>query len=151
ARGGELVERAPVLEVLPPGESPVQAALAAEHDADQRPDGARLLDDVVPENARPSRSWHEHGRQDLDQRRLAGAVRAEQPVDLTVRNLDGDAGERGGRRVGLAPRLEDPRDFLDDDRLPLHGPQSWMREWKTRRVVGELMKLTQSWFDVVST
>ena len=52
---GQLVEGAPVLEVLPPGQTPVEAALAAEDDADQRPDGLGLFHDVVPVHAGAAR------------------------------------------------------------------------------------------------
>ena len=102
----ELVERAPVLEILAAGEPPVEAAVATEDDADQRPDGARLLDDVVTEDrARP-----EVGRrtveEDLDERRLPGAVRTEEAVDLALGDAQRHrrARRRASHRVAAARR-----------------------------------------------
>jgi hypothetical protein len=82
----ELVQRSPVLEVLPAGQAPVEAALAAEDDPDLRAHEPRPGDDVVAEHRRATGRWHEHGREDLHERRLAGAVRAEQPVHFADRN-----------------------------------------------------------------
>ena len=112
-RTRELVERAPVLEVLAPGQPPVEAALAAEDDPDQRPHGARLRDDVVTEHRRAAARRQEHGREDLHERRLAGAVRPEQPVHLAGRDRQRDAVERIDR-LSLA-RRENAADLVHDD------------------------------------
>ena len=112
-RARELVERAPVLEVLPPGQPPVEAALAAEHDPDLRPHGTRLRDDVVPEHRRGAARRQEHGRENLHKRRLAGAVRAEQPVHLAGGNSQRHAVERIDR-LSLA-RRENAANLVHDD------------------------------------
>src|SRR5262249_55091081 len=107
----QLVERGPVLEVLATGQPPVEAALAAEDDADQRPDRAGLGDNVAPEDPRATGSRDEHRRQDLHERRLARPVRPEQTVDLALRDRQRDAVERDD--AWAPPRLEDARDRLD--------------------------------------
>jgi hypothetical protein len=117
----KLVEGAPVLEVLAARQSCVEAALTAKHDPDQRPNCARVDDDVVAEHTRATRRRQEHGGNDLDQCRLAGAVWAEQAVDLAHRDVERDSVERDHARTAFPARFEDARDLLDLYRGPLHG------------------------------
>ena len=78
-------------------------------------EGRGLEDDadpLAPVEARGGRILAEHGHrpavalavalEDLDGRRLAGAVRAEQPEDLALRDLEADSAQRLELVVGLA-------------------------------------------------
>ena len=114
------VERSPVFEVLARREARVQPAFAAEHDADQRPHGFRLCDDVVAADECPARRRQQHGREDLDERRLAGTVRPEQPVHLAGRDRQRDAVERG-HGLAFARRENTPNILYVDG---LHAPHS---------------------------
>ena len=78
-------------------------------------EGRGLEDDadpLAPVETRGGRVLAEHGHrpavalavalEDLDGRRLAGAVRAEQPEDLALRDLEADSAQRLELLVGLA-------------------------------------------------
>src|SRR5687767_6546106 len=105
-----VVQRGEVLEVLARGELPVEAALAGEHRADPGADLARLLHDVDAEHARLAAGRLEEGREHPHRRRLARAVRAEDPEDLA--RLDGEV-DAGDREKAL-PAVRLPAQALED-------------------------------------
>src|SRR5439155_10897249 len=84
------VQLGEIAEVVETGEPLVEPALAAEYIADPLADLARLADDVVPEHARVAGRRQQQRDQHLDRRRLAGAVRAEQPEELALGDLERD-------------------------------------------------------------
>ena len=81
------------LEVLDAGRLGVDAVLLAD-DADRLPDAERLPHDVVPGNDRAALVGLGQRRQDLHRRRLAGAIRAEQPEDRAALDREAHAVER---------------------------------------------------------
>ena len=90
-----------VVERLLDGQEPVEVELLR-----RQPDGlaslAVVADRVVAEDPdRPRRRLREPGRA-VDQRRLAGAVRAQQPEELPVLDVEGDARAAPRRRSGSA-------------------------------------------------
>jgi hypothetical protein len=88
---GHAVELCEVAQVVVAREPFVDAALAAEDVADALPDLARVLDDVVAEDAGVPRGRDQERDQHLDRRRLAGAVRPEQAEKLALLDLEADA------------------------------------------------------------
>src|SRR5205085_5903061 len=95
------VELGEVAEVVEPGKAVVEPALAAEDVADPPPNLVCLPHDVKPENARRSARRDQQGDQHLDRRRLARAVRAEQPEELA--GLDRKRDAANGLDVDRAP------------------------------------------------
>ena len=94
------------LEVLAPGRVDVDAG-ALRHVADRSPHGNRLAGDVVPRDGRPPRVLLGQGDEDLDRRRLAGAVRPEKPEDLALLDAERHAVERANAlRVRLLELLD---------------------------------------------
>ena len=95
-----------VVERLLDGQEPVEVQLLR-----RQPDGlaglAVVADRVVAEDPdRPRRRLREPGRA-VDQRRLAGAVRAQQPEELARLDVEGDAVQRlDPRRVALDQILD---------------------------------------------
>ena len=79
---GEAVERGLQPQVLAPGQEGVERGLLQRR-ADGRADPRALLHDVEAGDARGTGRGREQGGQHVHRRRLAGAVRAEEPVDLT--------------------------------------------------------------------
>ena len=73
---------------------------------------ARLGRDVEAEDPRLAARRQQQRGEDLDQRRLAGAVGPEQPEELAGRDLEVDAGERDD---GLRLRVVDAADAVDGD------------------------------------
>ena len=82
------------VEVLVHGEVVVERELLA-HVADALADLLALGRHVEPEHRRAARRRREQAAEDADQRRLAGAVRAEQAVDAARVHLEVHAVERG--------------------------------------------------------
>ena len=76
------MQRALELEVLPAGEQVVERGLL-QRGADGGPHLGALLDDVEAGHARSARGGGQERRQHVHRRRLAGAVRPEEAVDLT--------------------------------------------------------------------
>ena len=98
-------------QVLAHGQQPVARRLAARHHVDARAHELRLAVHVVALDARPAGRGREQRRENLDERRLAGAVRAEQAEQLASRHGQRDVAERDARlRLVLVvlPRLVDP-------------------------------------------
>ncbi len=81
--GEEVVEGGEELEVLPPGEPPVEGPLVGGDEAYRLPNPSALLLDVESVYSGFAPSREDQGAEDLDQRRLPGAVRAEDPEDLS--------------------------------------------------------------------
>src|SRR5678815_1357346 len=76
-------------------------------DADGALRVARMLVDVKAPDARLAATLHDEAGEDVDQRRLAGAVRAEQAEDLAARNVEADAVQRAlSACIGLAQRFD---------------------------------------------
>ena len=97
----EVVELADHLEVLEPGQVLVHGGvLAGEPDVLAHLGG--IADDVVARNARGAVVGQQQGRQDANGRRLAGAVRAEQPEDAARLDVKVDAAKRVDVAVALA-------------------------------------------------
>ena len=83
-------------EVLASGQVGVDGRVLA-GEADLLADLGRLADDVTAEDLCPARVRLQNRRQDTDRRRLAGAVRPEQPEDGARRDIEVDSVERGSR------------------------------------------------------
>src|SRR6516162_11128463 len=104
--GGRQPRHAPeVGDELGPGDVGRQAVVLG-HVPGERPDPLPAGRDVVAEHDRPAAGRREQAEQDLDQRRLAGPVRTDQPGDAGL-DVDGEAGQRRhvagvplGQRVG---------------------------------------------------
>ena len=121
-RGGGQAERGKELAGPPPGPAPGVAEQAAEQDqvllggqvgidgrelpgeADQRPHGGGLADDVVAEHARAAAVGFQQRGEDADGRRLARAVRAEDTVDAAA----GDGEVHAVHGVCRAEGLDQP-------------------------------------------
>src|SRR5215472_6007110 len=98
--GGRQPRHAPkVGDELGPGDVGRQAVVLG-HVPGERPDPLPAGGDVVAEHDRPAAGRREQAEQDLDQRRLAGPVRADQPGDAGL-DVDGEAGQR--RHVARVP------------------------------------------------
>ena len=72
---------------------------------------ARVLVDVEAPDGRPAAAFADQPGEDVDQRRLAGAVGAEQPEDLAARHVEADVVERqlalaALARIGLRQRFD---------------------------------------------
>ena len=81
------------IEQFAPGLFPVERRIL-ESDTDAEPDGAGVALDVVAGHDRGARCRRQQRAEHLDARGLSGAVRAEEAVDLTRRDLEVDAGDR---------------------------------------------------------
>ena len=97
------------LDQLPPGHQRVEGRLL-ERDADLPPDRPRVLRDVEAGHLRPPPGGPEQGGQHPHGGRLAGAVRPEEPVDLSLGHLEVDAVD------GLDAALELARQLVRLDR-----------------------------------
>ena len=116
----DAVELREVAEVVERGQPLVEAPVAPEDVPDPLPHPVGVLHDVVPQDARLPRRGEEQRDQHLDRRRLAGAVRAEEPEELALADLEADAAHRldlerappegAGRRAVRAVEV----DGLDD-------------------------------------
>ena len=82
---------------------------------------ARLADQVVTGDGRGAGARHQQGREHAQGRGLAGAVRAEQPDDLALGDIEIDAADRVNR-TGL--RLEAAGQAASVD----HGGSSLLNE-----------------------
>ena len=94
----ESVELAEHPELLADREDPVARLLAARDHVHDPADLLGLVHDVEAEDPGRALRGEQQRRQDLDQRRLAGAVRPEQPEELAGLDLEVDA--LRGRRPG---------------------------------------------------
>jgi hypothetical protein len=74
-------------QVLPPGGLDVDGRPLRD-DADDPAHGIRIRDDVEPPDERSARVGRRERREDLDRRRLAGAVRPEQREDAPRRDRE---------------------------------------------------------------
>src|SRR5207249_12069110 len=90
-------------DVLPRGQETVSRSLTAGDHVDSLTNRERILRHVVPRDGRLARGRQEERREDFDQRRLPGAIRAEQAEQLALPNLDGDPIQRGDRTELLVP------------------------------------------------
>src|SRR5262249_4235860 len=101
--------------VLPPREAPVERPLVRGDEADRGLDAVLRPADVVPlDPDRSGRRAHE-AREDLEQRRLARAVRPQEAEDLAVPDVEGDVLERA---VALRPPEGVPRNLPEGAALP---------------------------------
>ena len=110
------LERGLQAQVVASGQKRVERRLL-QGDADQAAHLRPVLDDVVAADASGPRSRGQQRRQHMDGRGLAGAVRAEEAVDLTWRDGDVDPVHRARAFLELA------NETLDlDPVLALHRP-----------------------------
>jgi hypothetical protein len=98
---GQPVELAEHPELLADGQDPVARLLAARDHVHDPADLLGLVLNVEAEDLRGPLRRQQQRREDLDQRRLAGAVRPEQPeelarLDLKIDALEGDHGRLRG-------------------------------------------------------
>ena len=102
---GEAVQAAVVLDVLAARELLIEPRAVRQHaeHAARRERGRREIDAA---DARRAAIGLEHRRQDPQARRLAGAVRPEQPRDAAVRRLEAHAVERANRAEALAEAFD---------------------------------------------
>jgi hypothetical protein len=99
--------------VLAAGQQRVEGGLL-QGGADRRPHLRAFGDDVEAPDPGAAGGGREEGGQHQHSRRLAGAVGAEEAVDLTLANLEVDAVDRAG------PVLE-----LADERFDLDAAAAW--------------------------
>jgi hypothetical protein len=112
--GPHAVELGEHPQALADREDAVAAALAAGDQIDAAADLGRLRDDVVARDSRLAPRREQQRGEDLDARRLAGAVGAQQAEDLTPLDPEVDTGER--HDLAAAPAgLEDPGERRDFD------------------------------------
>ena len=98
---GQVVDRALELQVLAAGRLGVEAVLLPD-DADRAAHALRLREHVVAGDARLAFVGPREGGEDLDRRRFAGAVRAEEREDRPLVDREVEAVERlDVRRVVL--------------------------------------------------
>src|SRR5205823_13133544 len=90
-------------DVFPRGQETVSRSLTAGDHVDSLTNRERILRHVVARDERLARGRQEERREDFDQRRLPGAIRAEQAEQLALPNLDGDPIQRGDRTELLVP------------------------------------------------
>ena len=81
---GQALQRAVVADVLARGEARIEAARVRQH-ADAAAHGVALADDVVAVDARAAAVRNHQRREHPQERRLAGAVRSEEPGDRADR------------------------------------------------------------------
>ena len=98
---GDALERRLEAEMVAAGQERVERGLL-EGDPDQRTDLRALLHDVVAADACRARGRRQQRRQDVDGRRLARAVRAEEAVDLARRDGEVDPVDRSRALLVLA-------------------------------------------------
>ena len=125
-------ERAEIVEVLPAGHVLVGRELAGEV-----PDAPMDLDAGGPcvqaEHGRAARCRPDEVEQRPDRRRLAGAVRTEEPEHLSGLDRHRDVDDAAGGAVRLREVLG------DDDPVDVHGPRLYpMRRgrWATKSTIG---------------
>ena len=95
------VEAGLQLQCLPGREERIEDELLR-HDADGEPRLSPGRVEVVSVDFNLAAALHDQPGQDIDQRRLAGTVRTQQPEDRSPRDLQADAPERPhGRLTGL--------------------------------------------------
>ena len=114
-------------EVLADGERAIERA-ELRHDADRALHRRRVGAHVDPIHGYASRRRFHAGRADAHRRRLACAVRSEQPEDLATAHLEVDPLQcvhfAASARVDLGQ-------LLDDDACGFHGPYYPMDPWRT--------------------
>jgi hypothetical protein len=116
----DAVELGEIAQVVERGQPLVQAAIAAEDVPDPLPHPLRVVDHVVPEDACLPRRREQERDQHLDRRRLARAVGAKEPEQLSLADLEADTADglhlerpspEGARRRAVRPVQVD---CLDD-------------------------------------
>src|SRR5262249_18314784 len=126
----QAADRTPEPQVLTRTQPPVEAAIAAEDDADLTPYLAGVADHVVPVDRRRPGGRRQHRGEDSGERGLAGAVGAEQTVQLAAVDRHRQPGQRhllGAFRLSpesLATWHEHPSQIVSHDHGPLSRP-SW--------------------------
>ncbi len=78
---------------------------AAWHVAHPLSNGPQVFDHVVPENASTAAAWNQQRRQDPEQRRLARAIRSDEPEELARRDAKRHILERSDRTEALPERV----------------------------------------------
>ena len=99
------IQAGPVRDGLAHGQVPVHAA-GLEHDAEPLAQGDRPRSGVEAEHGHAAARARAVALEDLDRRRLAGAVGPEQAEDLAAPDGEGDAAHGGLLAVGLAQVLD---------------------------------------------
>jgi len=115
----DAVDVGEVPQVLASADPVVEPSLAAEHEANPRPEFARLTNDVEAEHLGGTARRDEERGEHLRERRLARAVRPEQAEDLPGIDVEVDPPERFGPHELVEeeafPALEDPPDVAGVD------------------------------------
>jgi hypothetical protein len=119
-RGGEPIEEAGEAQVLGHRERAVERRFL-EHDADRSAHGHRAASHVVPGDARIALRRPQQRREHVDRRRLAGAVRPEQPEELPCRNLEIERFDGAYVAVALAQAACTDRGYARGRRGLVHG------------------------------
>ena len=96
----EPVHHAEELEVLAAGEAPVERPVVGEDQTDPVPDRPGVVARVVPVDEHVPRRRLEQRRDDLEQRRLAGAVGADESHHLTARDVQVDVAQGDDLMIG---------------------------------------------------
>jgi hypothetical protein len=118
----DVVEAREEVEVLAPGQSPVERPLVGVDEADLRLD-LPFVDHVLAADHRSAAIGQDQAREDLEERRLAGAVRPEESEDLPLLDVKIHSAQRldalrpPERMLG---KLAD-RALLDEGLLDLKG------------------------------
>src|SRR5262249_1837442 len=97
----ESVEMTVMSEVLADGELGVEPGIL-EDDAEARPHGGRLAGEVVAKNTHLAGNRAHQSRQDLEERRLAAAIRTEKGEDLATIHAKRYAAQRLAVPVAVA-------------------------------------------------
>ena len=118
----ETVEAPEHDEVLAAGEVLVDCRVLT-GEADERPDGLRLAHDVVSRDGRVARVGPQQRREDAHGRRLAGAVRSEQPENRSLRDDEVDAVEGADLSLPGAVDLHEAFGLNGVHGLPIVAPR----------------------------
>ncbi len=90
-------------QVLGDGQFAVEARML-EDDSEPAAHGDRVVGEVVAQDHGASLLNRDQGRQQLEQRGLAAAVRSEEPENFAARDREGHVAQRGARAVVEAER-----------------------------------------------
>ena len=134
---GQTVQRAVVADVLARGEARIQAARIGQH-ADALAHRVAVAQDVEAADAGACRRRASQRREHAQQRRLAGAVRAEQAGDLAVGRGERDVAHRVHFAASCRTPSSDPSTRIMAAAARRFGPQ------RRRRALLEMRRRTSA-------